>query len=88
MVASSSPEADDALLIRADARVLAATLKAGETIALPLDPARRQYLVAVAGQIDANGHRAAPRDGVAITGETLLSVTALADTELVLVDSR
>ena len=88
VVASSSPEADNALLIRADAKVLAATLKAGETIALSLDPDRHQYLVAVGGEIDANGQRAAPRDGVAITGEALLTVTALADTELVLVDSR
>ena len=88
VVASDNPEADDALLIRSDAKVLAATVKAGETITLSLDPDRHQYLVAVGGEIDANGHRAAPRDGVAITGETQLAVTALADTELVLVDSR
>ncbi len=88
VVASDRPEADGSLLIRADAKVLAATLKAGETIDLPLDPARHQYLVAVGGEIEANGHRASPRDGVAITGETNLAVTALNDTELVLVDSR
>ena len=88
VVASDQPEADGSLLIRADAKVLAATLKAGETITLPLDPARHQYLVSVGGEIDANDHRAAPRDGVAIAGETQLTVTALADTELVLVDSR
>lgn len=88
VVASNAPEADDALLIRADARVLAATLRAGETIDLPLDPSRHQYLVATNGAIETNGMAAAPRDGVAITGEDRLTVTALADTELVLVDSR
>jgi quercetin 2,3-dioxygenase len=88
VVASDQPEADGSLLIRADAKVLAATLKAGETINLPLDPSRHQYLVAVGGEIKANGHRAAPRDGVAITGEASLAVTALSDSELVLVDSR
>ena len=88
IVASDQPDAHNSLLIRADAKVLAATLKAGETIELPLDPARHQYLVSVGGDIDANGHRAAPRDGVAITGESNLTVTALSDTELVLVDSR
>ena len=88
MVASNTPEAGDALAIGADAKVLAATLKAGETIELPLDPERHQYLVSATGAIEANGTKAAPRDGVAITGEDRLIVTALADTELVLVDTR
>ena len=88
VLASNDPEVDDALLIKADARVLAATLAAGETIELVLDPLRHQYLVAAMGQIEVNGTLAAPRDGLAITGETLLTVTALDDAELVLVDSR
>ena len=88
VVASNTPDADDALAIGADAKVLAATLKAGETIELPIDPARHQYLVSATGAVEANGKKAAPRDGVAITGEDRLIVTALADTELVLVDTR
>ncbi|MDL2351501.1 MAG: pirin family protein [Pseudomonadota bacterium] len=88
VVASNAPEADDCLLIRADAKVLAATLQAGETIELQLDPQRHQYLVATGGAIEANGTHANPRDGVAITGVERLVVKALADTELVLVDSR
>ena len=88
VLASNTPETDDALLIKADARVLAATLGAGETIELSLDPLRHQYLVAPTGRIEINGTLAAPRDGVAITGETALSITALDDAELVLVDSR
>ena len=88
VVASNAPEADDALVIGADARVLAATLKAGETIELALAPQRHQYLVSTNGAIEANASLAEPHDGVAITGEDRLVVTALADTELVLVDSR
>ncbi len=88
VLASNTPEVDDALLIRADARVLAATLKQGETIELPIDPQRHLYLVAPVGRIEVNGTRAAPRDGLAITGEHTLTVTALDDAELVLVDSR
>ena len=87
VLASNAAEADDALLIKADARVLAATLATGETIELTLDPARHQYLVAATGRIEVNGTLAEPRDGVAITGEQALSVTALDDAELVLVDS-
>ena len=49
-------------------------------------------LLAAAGtsatSVKVNGTIAAPRDGVAITGEAFLSVTALDDAELVLVDSR
>ena len=88
VLASNRPETDDALLINADARILAATLSAGQSITLPLDPSRHQYLVAPTGTIEVNGTRAEPRDGLAITGETELSVTALEDAELVLVDSR
>ena len=88
VLASNAPEAEDALLIKAEARVLAATLAAGETIELTLDPSRHQYLVASTGRIEVNGTAAAARDGVAITGEALLTVTALDDAELVLVDAR
>ena len=87
-LASNAPQTDDALLIRAEARVLAATLNQGETIELAIDPQRHQYLVAPTGRIAVNGIMAQPRDGVALTGEQRLVVTALDDAELVLVDSR
>ncbi|MGN3973127.1 pirin family protein [Tsuneonella sp. SYSU-LHT278] len=88
VLASGTPEADDALPIRADARVMAATLAAGETIRFAADPARHQYLVAVEGRYRVNGKEAAARDGVAITGEDAIEVEAIEDAELVLVDSR
>ena len=88
VLASNAPADDDALPIKADAQVLAATLGAGETIELTLDPLRHQYLVAPTGRIEVNGTLAEPRDGIAITGETRLTVTALDPAELVLVDSR
>jgi len=78
----------DALKINAAARVLGATLKAGETAELQLDPSRHVYLVAVGGAIEANGTRAEPRDGVAITGEERVTIKAVDDAEIVLVDAR
>jgi redox-sensitive bicupin YhaK (pirin superfamily) len=78
----------EALKINAAARVLGATLKAGETAALELDPSRHTYLVAVGGAVEVNGRRAEPRDGVAVTGEEKLTIRALADAEIVLVDAR
>lgn len=88
VLASGTPEADDALSIRADAKVLAATLIAGETLHFSAVPSRHQYLVAVDGRYRVNGQEAAARDGVAITGESVIEVEAIEDCELVLVDSR
>ena len=78
----------EALKIHAAARVLGATLAAGESAALALDPSRHAYLVAVGGAVEVNGRRAEPRDGVAITGEEKVTIRALDDAEIVLVDAR
>ena len=89
VLASGSAEADDALPIRADARVLGATLKAGETLTYtPAEAGRHLYLVPATGAISVNGVGAQARDGVAITGEARLTITAQEDAELVLVDAR
>lgn len=88
VLASGTPEADDALSIRADAKVAAATLRAGQTATWDTGDERHQYLVAPTGRIRVNGMEAQPRDGVAITGETRIVVEALDDSEVVLVDAR
>ena len=73
--------------INADARILGATVKAGESIAIDAEPERHLYLVP-SGRIRVNGVEAGPRDGVAITGESALNIEAEDDAELVLVDAR
>ena len=75
-----------ALALFADAAVLAGTLAAGEATVLRLDPGRAAYLVAAVGSVRVNGIAAGPRDGVAITGETEVTVVAAEDAELVVVD--
>lgn len=78
----------DALPIRADARVLGATLKAGETVEYHFTDAQRYgYLVPAKGSIEVNGVMLATRDGAAIHGEASIKVTACEDAELVLVDT-
>jgi redox-sensitive bicupin YhaK (pirin superfamily) len=84
---ASGDAADGALTINADARVLGATLEAGESIRLEAQPDRHLYLVP-SGRIRVNGVEANSRDGVAITGERTLEITAGEDAELVLVDAR
>jgi redox-sensitive bicupin YhaK (pirin superfamily) len=76
----------DALPIRADARVLGATLKAGETAEYMLAEGRRAYLASALGSIEVNGLRLAERDGAAIENEKVLRVTAIEDADIVLVD--
>ncbi|WP_091741714.1 pirin family protein [Phenylobacterium immobile] len=78
---------DDALPIRTDARVLGATLKAGETTEYPIGASRFGYLVPAVGRISVNGIELGARDGAAIRDEAVLKVTALEDAEIVLVDA-
>lgn len=86
-LASGYPGDAEALEIRADARVLGATLKAGESTTYPLDASRHAYLVAAKGDVELNEVRLGERDGAAITGESAIRVKALSDAELVLVDA-
>jgi redox-sensitive bicupin YhaK (pirin superfamily) len=78
----------DALPIRADARVVGATLKAGETAEYAVGPGYHVYLVPARGQVSVNGVDIDARDGAAIADETLLSVTAIEDAEIVLVEAK
>ena len=75
-----------ALPIRADARVLGATLKAGESIDYPLAAGRRAYLVPASGRVTVGNVDLAARDGAAISDIDSVRVTAHEDAELVMVD--
>jgi redox-sensitive bicupin YhaK (pirin superfamily) len=88
-VALASGFATDAntLPIRADARVLGATLKAGQTAEYALGDTRRAYLVPAVGVVEVNGQRVDARDGAAVANENVLTVTAIEDAEIVLVDA-
>ncbi|CAD5201433.1 pirin family protein [Pseudomonas sp. FEN] len=85
-LASGKSGDDQSLRIRADARLVAANLKAGETTEYHLDSGRRAYLVPATGLIEVNGLRAEARDGIAVADEQVLRVTAVQDSEIILVD--
>ena len=59
VLASGDPDGDDALPIRAEARVMAATLAVGQSASWQADPARHQYLVPINGRVRVNGREAA-----------------------------
>ena len=86
-LASGFADDTDALPIRTDARVLGASLKAGETATYDLGSNRHAYLVPARGRVEVNGVVLEARDGAAITNEAGVSITALTDSELVLVDA-
>lgn len=85
---ASGFEGDEgALPIRADARVLGATLKTGETLTHSVGEGRHAYLVPATGAITIDGEPLKARDGAGLTGGTY-TITALEDAEIVLVDSQ
>ncbi|MDF2638991.1 MAG: pirin [Novosphingobium lindaniclasticum] len=86
-LASGYENDNDALPIRTDARVVGATLKAGETAEYPLGRDRKAYLVPAIGAVQIEDVRANARDGVAISDVEVLRVTAIEDSEIVLVDA-
>jgi len=86
LASGAEQDTADALPIRADARVLGATLKAGETAEYLSAEGRRAYLVPALGSIEVNGVHVGARDGAAIENERLLRVTAIDDAEIILVD--
>lgn len=87
-LASGFAEDGDALPIRADARVMAATLKAGEQVTHRVGEGRHAYLVSASGAIELNGERYDARDGAAIGGGEEVTIRAIDDAEIVLVDSE
>ena len=86
-LASGYVEDVGALVIRADARVLGATLTAGHSLTYEFAPGRKAYLVPTSGRVSLNEVTLDARDGAAIRDESTLQITALADTEIVLVDT-
>lgn len=78
---------DEALPIRAKARVAGATIRAGETVHYALGEGRNAYLVPATGRIKVNGIAANARDGVAIRDVEDINLTAIEDSEVVLVDA-
>jgi len=86
-LASGIANDDDALPIRANAQVLGATVKAGDSVTYATSADRHLYLVPASGRIQIEDVEAKARDGVAITQQEQITITALEDSELVLVDA-
>jgi quercetin 2,3-dioxygenase len=86
-LASGFDNDNGALPIRARARVLGARLKVGETVEYALGERRHGYLVPASGAVEVNGVRIDTRDGTAIKDVAVVRITAIEDSEIVMVDA-
>jgi quercetin 2,3-dioxygenase len=88
VLASGRPQdaGGEALPLNADAALLAGTLEAGKTVQVPVAKGRGLYLVPATGTITVNGVTVGTRDGVSVTDEAMVTITATETAEVVLVD--
>lgn len=86
-VLASGRPGRNALPIRTDGELLAGTLNAGDEITYDIEPGRFVYLVPATGAVSVNGVALATRDGAAITGEPQITIKAIEESEVVLVDT-
>ena len=86
-LASGDASDTDALYINADAKLLCATLEAGQSVNYHVAKGHYAYLVPARGEIRINGEPFDARDGAAISGGTDLMIEALSACEIVMVDS-
>ncbi len=88
VVLASGYESDvEALPIRAKARVLGATLLRGQSVGYDVEAGRYQYLVPASGHVRVNGLEVKARDGAAVRDIDGFVITAVEDSEIVLVDA-
>ncbi len=89
-LASGFDDDDDALRIHAPARLLGATLlkdQAETYRPVETGATRHLYLVVARGKVTVNGVELDARDGAAIKDEPSLTITAVEDAEVVLLDA-
>lgn len=86
MTLASGIDGDDALPIRARARVSGAALRAGESTTYALGRDRKAYLVPATGKVEIDGQTIDARDGAAIADQDEVVIKAIEDSEVVLVD--
>jgi redox-sensitive bicupin YhaK (pirin superfamily) len=88
VILASGFETDrEALPIRAEARVLGATLDRDQTLTYDTGSDRFLYLVPAAGSVNVNGIQIDARDGAAINRLRQIAITAVHDSEILLVDA-
>jgi len=82
---ASGRNAEGALPIRTDAEVYGALLQAGAKTCYSFLKGDAGYLVPATGEVEVNGVKLHAREGLVIESEEAVAITALTDSELILV---
>jgi redox-sensitive bicupin YhaK (pirin superfamily) len=83
----ASPDgAEGSLPIQQDARILLATLDSGQTLAHQIPTGRHAWLQVLRGHVHLGEHQLSAGDGVAISNEATIGITAPESAELMLFD--
>jgi quercetin 2,3-dioxygenase len=83
----AAPAADNAsVALHADARIYAGLLGGSDSTTLALDPARKAYVHVVRGSLSLNGLPLHGGDAAKIHGESVLTLNAANDTEVLVFD--
>ncbi len=72
--------------IHQDAAVLGADLEAGKTVEVGLAPGRQAYVLAAHGRVSLDGVELALRDGAVVDEVGAFSITALEDSDVLIID--
>ena len=82
----SGKELNGALRINQDANIFVSELDKGEQLMVALQDKRQAYLLCVEGSLNINGVELMTREAIEITGETQLTLDALEDSHLLMVE--
>ena len=83
----ASPDAaNNSLTIHQNARIFLSTLDLGKLLQHTLEAGRHAWLQVLRGQVALNGQALGTSDGAAVSGESLLEITATEDAEVMLFD--
>jgi redox-sensitive bicupin YhaK (pirin superfamily) len=83
----ASPDAEQgSLVIHQDARVFVARLDGAETLDYPLAAGRKAYLHVARGSLQANGHALSAGDALTYVEESMVTLSAAQDAEVLLFD--
>jgi len=86
LLIASPDQRDGSVQIHQDVSLYTSLLAPGERVDHRLAPGRRAWLQVIRGDLDASGERVRSGDGVAVSDEETLSVTAHGPSELLLFD--
>jgi redox-sensitive bicupin YhaK (pirin superfamily) len=86
VVSPEDAKVDGTLTIDQDATIYVSSLDGGKTVTHTAEAGRHAYFFVIGGEVELNGQKLAPGDQARIVDETSLSIRAVNNAELILLD--